>query len=116
MFHLPARSIVLAALSATLLIAANPLAAAETRSIAVQSSDLNLARSADRITLQQRIAHAVDGICGSAHGRTTADVQAYATCSKTARAGVSVQYDAMIAKAQMNTKMASDRKNTTAAQ
>lgn len=116
MFSHPARSIILASLSATLLFAAGPLAAAETRSIAVQSGDLNLAKGADRAALQQRIAHAVDGICGSAHARTTAEVQAYATCSKVAHASAAAQSDAMVAKAQMNTKVAGDRKNATSAE
>jgi UrcA family protein len=93
------------------LFAANPLAAAETHSIAIQSSDLNLAKDADRAILQQRIAHAVDSICGSAHARTTADIQAYATCSKATRAGAATQYDAAIAKAQMDMKVAGDRKS-----
>jgi UrcA family protein len=116
MFHLRARSIAFAALSATLLFAANPLAAAETRGIAVQSSDLNLTKGADRAVLQQRIAHAVDRICGSAHARTTADIQAYATCSKAARAGAATQYDSVIAKAQMGMKVAGDRKNGSSAE
>jgi UrcA family protein len=104
----------MASMSAALLFVGNPLAAAETRSIAVQSSDLNLAKGTDRTVLQQRIAHAVDGICGSAHARTTADIQAYATCSKAAHASAATQYDAVIAKAQMDMKVAERKKGTSA--
>ena len=111
MFNCLARSITVASVSAILLVAANPLAAAARQTVLVQSSDLNLAKDADRATLQLRIAHAVDRICGSAHARTTADVQAYATCSKAARAGAATQYDAAIAKAQMGMRVAGDRKN-----
>jgi UrcA family protein len=109
--HLP-RSITTALLLAILLPAASPLAAAETRSLQVRSSDLNLTRQADRVTLQQRIAHAVDRVCGSAHARTTADVQAYAACSQAARASAASQFDAMVAKAQADMKVAGGRKTT----
>ena len=92
-------------LSATLLLA--PIASqAETRTVAVQSGDLNLTKDAGKAVLQQRIAHAVDRVCGTAHARTTADVQAYATCSQAARANASVQYDAVLAKASTETKLA----------
>jgi len=111
-----ARSITMTSLSAILLFAASPLAAAEMQRVAVQSGDLNLAKGADRATLQQRVAHTVDRICGPAHARTTADVQAYATCSKAAHASAAVQIDAMVAKAQTGTKMAGDGKTTTSTQ
>jgi UrcA family protein len=92
-------------LCATLLLA--PVASlAETRAVAVQSGDLNLTKDAGKAVLQQRIAHAVDRVCGPAHARSTADIQAYATCSKAARAGASPQYDAVIAKASTETKVA----------
>ena len=92
-------------LCATLLLV--PVASsAETRAVAVQSGDLNLTRDAGKAVLQQRIAHAVDKVCGTAHARSTADVQAYATCSKTARANATVQYEAVIAKASSETKVA----------
>lgn len=97
----------IALLSATLLLATAPLAVAQTQSVKVQSGDLNLTRESDRAKLQYRIAHAVDTICGTAHVRTTADAQAYAACSKTARSGAAVQYDAMVAKADM--KVAGNR-------
>jgi len=94
---------------ATLLL--TPLSTmAETRSVGVQSADLNLNKDAGRAVLQQRIAHAIDRICGSAHARTTADVQAYATCSKTARANATDQYAALIAKAASETKVAGSNK------
>jgi UrcA family protein len=93
---------------AAFLAAANPVAA-ETRTVQVQSGDLNLTKDAGRTVLQQRIAHAIDAVCGPAHARTTADAQAYATCSKTAHAGALVQYDAMVAKAQADMKVAGNR-------
>jgi len=103
------RSIIMASLLTTLLFSANPLAAAETRSIAIQSRDLNLAKSADRATLQQRIAHAVDRVCGPAHARTTADAEAYSSCAKAASASAAIQYDAVVAKAMAERKVAGNR-------
>lgn len=108
MFNHLVKSVAIASLSVTLLFAASPLAAAETQRIAVQSSDLNLAKGADRTKLQQRIAHAVDRICGSAHTRSTADLEAYATCSKTAQVGAEAQFAALVAKAQTGTRMAGE--------
>jgi UrcA family protein len=110
------RIFTVASLSATLLCAAVPLAAAETRSIAVQSGDLNLAKAADRATLQLRIAHAVDRICSPDHARTTAEAQASQTCEKTARANAASQYDTMIARAQAGTKLAGGRKEMPSAE
>ena len=109
MFDRLARFFTVASLSATLLCAASPLAMAETRSIAVQSSDLNLSKDTDRATLQQRIAHAVDRICTPNHTRTTAEAQASQTCEQMARANAAVQYDTMIARAQANAKLAGGR-------
>lgn len=99
--------------SAALILVSMPLAAhaADTRTVAVQAGDLNLARDAGRAALQSRITRAVEEVCGPAHPRTTAEVQAYATCSKTARANATAQYDAVIAKAQMGMKVAGDRKS-----
>lgn len=99
----------IALLSATLLLATAPLAMAETHSVKVQSGDLNLTRESDRTKLQYRIAHAVDAVCGTAHARTTADAQAYADCSKTARNNAALQYDTMVAKAQADMKVAGNR-------
>jgi UrcA family protein len=88
------------------MLTAIPVAAgaAETRSVTVRSGDLNLAKDAGRTVLQQRIAHAVDVVCGP-HARTTADIQAYATCSKTARASATSQFNAMVANAQAGKKV-----------
>src|SRR5262249_10185022 len=105
--HLVSRAALLAC--ATLLLA--PLAAmAETSTVAVQSADLNLTKAAGQAVLQQRIAHAVDRICGSAHARTTAQVEAYATCSKSDRAGATAQYEAVVAKAASETRVAGSTK------
>lgn len=98
-----------AALFSALLFGAAPLAAAETNSIAVQSGDLNLTKDAGRAVFLQRIAHAVDRVCGPAHARTTADAEAYASCAKTARASAGSQYDTVVAKAMAERKMAGNR-------
>jgi UrcA family protein len=115
MFHL-AKLFTATSFSATLLLAANPLAAAETHSVAVRSADLNLTREADRAILQQRIAHAVDRICSPARARTTAEVEAYRACEKLTRANAAVQYDVMVAKAQTATKMAGGQTGVSTAQ
>jgi UrcA family protein len=82
---------------------------ADSRSVTVQSGDLNLAGHAGRAVLEQRIAHAVDAVCGSAHPRTTADVQAYAACRQTARAGATAQFSAIVAKAESGKRVAVGR-------
>lgn len=111
MFNHNVHSKAAALLSAGLLFTAMPLAAsaAETRTVAVPSGDLNLAKDAGRAVLQQRIAHAVKAVCGPGYARTTADIQAYATCSKQARAGATSQFDAMIANVQTGKRVAVDR-------
>jgi UrcA family protein len=95
----------LSAMLATIPVAAG---AAETHSVTVRSGDLNLTKNTGRAVLQQRIAHAVDTVCGP-HARTTADIQAYADCSKTARAGAASQFNAMVAKAQTGERVAAGR-------
>jgi UrcA family protein len=88
----------------------------ERPSVTVQSGDLNLAKDAGRAVLQQRIAHAVDAVCGPAHPRSTADAQAYATCSKTARASAAAQYDALVANVQTGKRIAAGRNTATPAE
>jgi UrcA family protein len=102
----------IALLSAILMSAASLPASAQAHSVAVTSSDLNLTSDAGRTTLQMRIAHAVDAVCGPAHARTTADSDAYAKCSKTARADAQTQYDTMVAKAMDERKIAATHKAT----
>jgi len=99
----------IALFSAALMLASMPARAAETRTVAVQSGDLNLTRDSGRAALQSRITRAIEQVCGTAHSRTTAEVQIYATCSKAARASATAQYDAVIAKAQTGMKVAGDR-------
>ena len=99
-------------LSAILMSATAPAAFAQAHSLAVTSSDLNLTNDAGRAVFQQRIAHAVDTVCGPAHARTTADSDAYAKCSKAARADAQSQYDTMVAKAMEERKLANNRKTT----
>lgn len=109
--HKPRSNTAAVFLSATLILAAIPLAAgaAETRTVTVQSGDLNLANNSGRAVLQQRIAHAVQAVCGPDYARTTADIQAYATCSKQARADAVSQVNTMVAKAQAGKKVALGR-------
>ena len=99
----------IALFSAVLMLVSMPARAADTRTVAVQAGDLNLTRDAGRAALQSRITRAIEQVCGTAHSRTTAEVQVYATCSKAARANATAQYDAVIAKAQMGMKVAGDR-------
>jgi len=101
--------------SAALMLAASTgFAAAQTRSIGVDASDLDLASDAGRAVMQQRIGHAVDNICGSPHSRSTAEQVNYATCSKAARAEVQIKVDAMVAAAENARKMAGTRGTTPA--
>lgn len=84
-------------------------AGAETRSIGIDASDLDLASGAGRAVLQQRIGHAVDNICGSSHARSTWEQANYAACSKAARADVQSKVDAIVAAAENARKMAGTR-------
>lgn len=113
--HLRARTAAIF-FSATLVLAAIPFAAgaAETQSVSIQSSDLDLASDEGRAALQHRIDHAVDRICGSPHVRTTWEVQNYANCSKAARTAAATQFDAAVAAAQNARKIATDGNNAAA--
>ena len=102
-------------ITASLMLAAAPLASAgaagsttETRSIAVDSRDLNLTSQSGQDQLRARIAHAVDRICGSSHVRETWKAEAYANCSKTARASADAQFEAQVAAAMNARKMAGE--------
>jgi len=96
--------------SAALMLAASAsLASAQTRSIGIDASDLDLASNAGRAVLEQRVDHAVDNICGSPHARSTWEQANYATCSKAARADVRSRVDAMVAAAENARKMAGTR-------
>lgn len=87
-------------------------AAAQTRSIGIDASDLDLASNAGRAVLEQRVNHAVDNICGSAHSRSTWEQVNYAACSKAARADVQTRVDAMVAAAENARRMAGTRATT----
>jgi len=101
--------------SAALMLAASAsIVSAQTRSIGVDASDLDLASDAGRAVMQQRIGHAVDNICGSPHARTTAEQVNYAACSKATRADVQIKVDAMVAAAENARKMAGARGTTPA--
>ena len=108
MFDRPARSSV-ALLSAALILAAIPAIAGttQTQSVAIRSSDLNLATESGRAALRLRINNVVERICG-AHPRTTWEVENYANCSKAARADAASQFDAVVTAALNNRKIASD--------
>jgi UrcA family protein len=106
-----------ALLSAGLIVAAISFgaiaaSAAETGSLNVRADDLDLASQSGRAVLEQRVDHAVDRICGSAHARSTWEQQNYASCSKTARADAAPRIDAMIAAAENARKVAGVPANT----
>ena len=99
--------------SAALMLAAGTgFAAAQTRSIGIDASDLDLASNAGRAVLEQRVSHAVDNICGSSHARSTWEQVNYAACSKAARTEVQTRVDAMVAAAENARKMAGARATT----
>ena len=105
------RSSVRAFLSAALLLAALPFgaSAAESRSITVQAADLNLGSDAGRVVLRNRIDQAVAAVCGDVHMRAPWDVRARTiSCSAAAHANAMSQFEAMVAAAQSNTKVAAD--------
>jgi UrcA family protein len=95
--------------AALMLAAGTSFAGAQTRSIGIDTSDLDLASNAGRAVLQQRIGHAVDNICGSPHTRSTAEQVKYASCSAAARTDVQTKVDAMVAAAENARKMAGMR-------
>ena len=97
------------ALSAALvLLSATGLSAREMEkaSISVHTSDLDLASEAGQATLEARVSHAVDQLCGNAHSRSTWEEQNYASCSREARAEVRAQVDAVVAAAENARRMA----------
>jgi UrcA family protein len=88
------------------LFTALPLAArAADTSVAVHAGDLDLATDSGQAVLQHRIAHAVNTVCGMSHPRTTAEAQAYAACSASARASATAQFDTMVAAARDGQKV-----------
>ena len=95
--------------AALMLAAATSFASAQTRSIGIDASDLDLASNAGRAVLEQRIGHAVDNICGSSHARSTWEQVNYASCASAARAEVRSKVDAMVAAAENARKMAGTR-------
>ena len=98
-------------LSATLLLAAIPVAAnaADAHSVQVNAGDLNLDSSSGRAVLRARIDQAVVAVCGDTHTRTTWALRAQAiSCTKTARDGAMTQFDGMVAAAQSGRKVAAD--------
>jgi UrcA family protein len=98
--------------SATLLLTAIPLTAnaADNRSATVRVDDLNLDSDAGRAVLKDRIDQAVVSICGDVHMRTTWALRAQAmSCSKAAHDGAMSQFDALVAAAPGDKKVASVR-------
>ena len=98
--------------AALMLAATTSLASAQTRSIGIDASDLDLASNSGRAVLEQRVNHAVDNICGSPHARSTWEQVNYAACSKAARADVQTKVDSMVAAAENARKMAGTRATT----
>lgn len=107
-------SLKILACAALMLAAGTSLAGAQTRSIGIDASDLDLASNAGRAVLQQRIGHAVDNICGSPHARSTAEQVNYASCSRAARADVQSKVDTLVAAAENARKVAGTRGSTPA--
>ncbi len=105
-------SLKILACAALMLAAGSSLAGAQTRSIGIDTSDLDLASKTGRAVLQQRIGHAVDNICGSPHTRSTAEQVNYASCSAAARTDVQTKVDAMVAAAENARKVAGMRGTT----
>jgi UrcA family protein len=99
-------------LSAILMFAAVPAIAgtAQTQSVTIRSSDLDLATDAGQAIFQQRIGRAVERVCG-VHPRTTWELEAYTNCRQTARAGAASQFDALVAAARNSRKVATDGNN-----
>jgi UrcA family protein len=89
-------------LSAALVLSVVPLAgsAAQTRSLSVHSTDLDLTSEAGRAELQHRIDRAVDRVCGPLVGVPLDQVHASADCSRTARAAAMNRYAAVIKEAE----------------
>ncbi len=102
----------IAASAALMLTVGTGFASAQTRSIGVDASDLDLASNAGRAVLEQRVDHAVDNICGSSHARSTWEQVNYAACSKAARADVRSKVDTMVAAAESARRMAGTRATT----
>ena len=103
----PAAALLSAGLiAAAITFGAIAASAAESSSINVRTDDLDLASQSGRAVLDQRVTHAVDRICGSAHARSTWEEQNYASCSQAARADVAPRIDAMIAAAENARKVA----------
>jgi UrcA family protein len=104
--HSIAAAALLSAMLATIPVAAG---ADEARSVTVKAADLNLATDAGRTVLKNRIALAVGAVCEPIYGRTPAEIKAYVSCKKTARASAAPQFDAMVASAQTGGKVAVGR-------
>jgi len=85
-------------LSAALALTAVPLAAAsaQTRIVKVHSYDLDLATAAGQETLQQRIHHAVDQVCGPATGARMDEIMSAQACSNVAQVKAMNQYEAVV--------------------
>ena len=84
-------------LSAVLALTSVPLAAsAQTRSVKVHSYDLDLATAAGQATLQQRIHHAVDQVCGPATGARMDEIMSAQACSNVAQVKAMTQYEAVV--------------------
>ena len=84
-------------LAAALALTAVPFAAsAQTRSVKVHSFDLDLATAAGQATLQQRIHHAVDQVCGPATGARMDEIMSSEACSKAAQVKAMSQYEAVV--------------------
>lgn len=83
------RKIIVPALTAVSLAVITSPVSAESKSVAVQYADLDLANPAGRATLESRIKAAAKNICGRAEVRRVRDGTDQQNCLREARASVS---------------------------
>ena len=92
----------LAFLASTSALAAGPL----TASIPVQRvsyADLDLATRAGQATLQHRVAHVIDVVCGASYGGLLSEAVATKTCKRQALASTARQMTVAVANAATRT-------------
>jgi UrcA family protein len=82
---------------------------AESQSVRIGSSDLDLASQAGRDALERRIHRAVDQVCGPSGGVTMSERLNYVTCSRTAQADAMAQLQVAVDAAK-NRKVAAAQK------
>ena len=100
-----AHLLVLAMLSQTAAVYAQPVVALPSQ--AVRTADLDLSNNADRIKLGHRIRIAVNTVCGDASSADLVGQNRVSQCRDETRASVQTQVQTAIAAAERNTRVAS---------